>query len=469
MSNPTSAPPRPLPPGMQLPQRSVGLKLLIVCALALLMAIPSLFVYEIVRERRMGGESATAMVSEAMGGRQTAMGPVIAVPYSRTPDPKHPETIIYAIAYAYAETGSIDAEATVTEKIRSIHSIPVYDTTARFTAVFDPNALRKAIPADASPIWSSAYIYMGLTEFRGAKDGLNLSANGKALTMEPVQSPHSNNPADFKEAPYYTGLSLAGSKFPELETLKGPLEVSAKTRFTGAEHLNFPPFAKDTTINLKSNWNDPSFDGTVLPTEHTATPGTTDGFTATWRVPYIARNVAGSGADLDIEQLTDYNSQQIGVRFMVDVGPYQSVERALKYALMFVGFVFLAYFLFEVSSNARAHPAQYLLVGLAQTIFYLLLLALSERIGFDLSFFIAALLTVSLTAAYAMSVFQSRAYGLRAFGILSGIYGLSYVLMRAEDNALLAGAFASFTAIAITMYITRNIDWYGNKPTNGTA
>ena len=125
--------------------------------------------------------------------------------------------------------------------------------------------------------------------------------------------------------------------------------------------------------------------------------------------------------------------------------------------------VFLAWFLFEITSKARAHPAQYVLVGLAQSMFYILLLAFAEQIGFDLAFMIAASMTVLLISAYAMSVFRSKTYGLRALGILTGIYGLIYVLMRAEDHALLAGALASFAAIALTMFMTRNIDWYGGR------
>ena len=95
----------------------------------------------------------------------------------------------------------------------------------------------------------------------------------------------------------------------------------------------------------------------------------------------------------------------------------------------------------------------------------MLLLAFSERIGFDLAFMIAAAMTLGLTSLYATTVFKSRTYGLRAFGILAGIYGLIYVLMRAESHALLAGALASFAAIALTMYMTRNIEWYGDDKT----
>ena len=258
-------------------------------------------------------------------------------------------------------------------------------------------------------------------------------------------------------------MTLAGGHIAGLETATSPIALTSNMRLSGAERLSIAPFAKDTRVDLVSNWNDPSFQGGVLPERHTAGDGQSEGFEAHWRVPYLARGIAGAGANLDLSELTEWNRRDMAVRFMKEGNPYQSVERALKYAVMFVGFVFLAYFLFEVTSAARAHPAQYVLVGLAQTIFYILLLAMSERIGFDGAFLIAASMTVLLTAAYAASVFRSRLYGLRALAILSGIYTLIYVLMRAESHALLAGALASFAAIALTMYMTRNIDWYGER------
>ena len=238
---------------------------------------------------------------------------------------------------------------------------------------------------------------------------------------------------------------------------------------SGAERFAIGPFAMDTVVNLASNWETPSFQGGKLPDTHTAGDKGVTGFSAQWRVPYLARDIPGAGSNVDLSDVTQWNRRDMAVRFMRAVSPYQSVERALKYAAMVIGFVFLAWFLFEVTSGARAHPAQYVLVGLAQIIFYVLLLAFAERIGFDGAFAIAATMTVGLISAYAMSVFRSRAYGLKALGILSGIYLLIYVLMRAESQALMAGALASFAAIALTMYMTRNVDWYGGRNARPTA
>jgi len=146
-----------------------------------------------------------------------------------------------------------------------------------------------------------------------------------------------------------------------------------------------------------------------------------------------------------------------------------SVNRSLKYALLFLGLLFVSYFVFEVTTGKRVHPAQYVLVGIAQIIFYLLLLSLAERIGFDFGFLIGGILTVGLLSANAAWVFSSRLQGLRAFGVFTLLYVLIYLLLRLEDNALLVGAIASFAAVAAAMYFMRRIDWYSSLPVTLTS
>jgi inner membrane protein involved in colicin E2 resistance len=139
---------------------------------------------------------------------------------------------------------------------------------------------------------------------------------------------------------------------------------------------------------------------------------------------------------------------------------YRSIHRSLRYITLFLGLVFITYFLFEVTAKKRVHPGQYALVGVAQTIFYLLLLSLSELVGFDLGFLIAGAATVLLFSMNTAWLFVSRKLGLRALGVFSLLYAFIYVLLRLENYALLVGSCASFAAIAATMYFTRNIDWY---------
>ena len=159
----------------------------------------------------------------------------------------------------------------------------------------------------------------------------------------------------------------------------------------------------------------------------------------------------------------DYASVQpktvLGIRL---ADSYRSTRRSLHYITLFLGLVFLTYFLFEVLTGKSVHPAQYALVGIAQVIFYLLLLSLAEHLGFDVSFLIAGTCTVSLFAVNTEWVFRSRRFALRSLAVFTGLYTFIYVLLRVEAYALLVGAVASFAAVAAAMYITRNVDWYGN-------
>ena len=145
---------------------------------------------------------------------------------------------------------------------------------------------------------------------------------------------------------------------------------------------------------------------------------------------------------------------------------YRSTQRSLKYITLFLGLVFLTYFIFEMTTGKRVHLGQYALVGVAQTIFYLLLLSLAERphIGFDLAFLIAGAATVGLFSINTEWVFASRRLAVRALVVFSLLYSFIYVLLRLEDYALLIGAAASFFAVAATMYVTRTVDWYSAGP-----
>ena len=150
--------------------------------------------------------------------------------------------------------------------------------------------------------------------------------------------------------------------------------------------------------------------------------------------------------------------------FLSEVASLPVRQRSLKYLPLFLGLVFLSYFIFEVTTGKRVHPAQYILVGVAQIIFYLLLLSVAERIGFGLGFLLAGGATVMLLSTNAGWIFASRLQGIRAFAIFSLLYVLIYLLLRLEDNALLVGAIASFLAVAAAMYFSRGIDWHGSLP-----
>jgi inner membrane protein len=285
---------------------------------------------------------------------------------------------------------------------------------------------------------------VGVSDPRGALADATLSVDEKMSALTVSESP-------LKLPMTLYGASALGSTKPGAK-----FHVTSALRFSGAQRVAVLAYGKTTHVTAQGDWPSPGFDGGFLPLKRTVS---SHGFTAEWSVPFMARGVPGEGTPGSMAAL---DSTALGVSFIEVADPYQSVNRSLKYVLLFVGLVFLSYFLFEVTAGKRVHPAQYILVGVAQSIFYLLLLSLAERIGFDFGFLLAGGATVSLLALNAGWIFGGRRQGTRAFSVFSLLYGLIYMLLRLEDNSLLVGALASFVAVAAAMYFTRNIDWYGS-------
>ena len=283
-----------------------------------------------------------------------------------------------------------------------------------------------------------------------------IAADGKVATLVPAAT--SSEMTFGSDVSQRIRLALFGTYASTLAKPGAQFRVSANLRFTGAQRIAVLAYGKSTRLSVQSNWPNPSFDGGFLPASRTISPS---GFTGQWSVPFIARGVRAEGP---VDTITGLEAAQLGVSLVEVADPYQSVNRALKYVLLFLGLVFLSYFVFEVPTGKRVHPAQYILVGVAQIIFYLLLLSLAERVGFDWGFLIAGGATVGLLAANAGWIFHSRLQGVRALAVFSLLYGLIYLLLRLEDNALLVGAVASFVAVAAAMYFTRKIDWYSSLP-----
>ncbi len=212
----------------------------------------------------------------------------------------------------------------------------------------------------------------------------------------------------------------------------------------------------------EGDWPSPGFDGGFLPAKRNISA---QGFSGEWSIPFIARGIPAEGTSTAVSAL---DRTALGVSLVEVADPYQSVSRSVKYSLLFIGLLFLSYFVFEATAGKRVHPAQYLLIGVAHVIFYLLLLSLAERIGFDWGFFVAGAATVLLLSANAKWIFASQVQGLRALFAFSLLYFFMYLLLRLEENALLVGAVASFLAVAAVMYFTRDIDWYGSIQAGGS-
>ena len=466
--------PAPLPddsPRSGLISRSKGTKLLIVCLLAVLMAIPAGCVFLLLLDRTHRAEQVTAEIGGLMGGPQTFLGPVISVPYTipaRTEtDAQGNKTLLppsTSTLIVFPQTGTATAGSRSEVRSRSLFRVPVYTTDLHFTAHFDLTQV--AAPAGGTLDWNKAQLLSGASDSRGARKDISAMIDGTSATLAPaaegaqtIGSDQGSSQLDLFAAPP-TGIDPTA-----------PHDIGLDMSFTGAQKIGILAFAKSSDVTIAGDWNTPSFGGGFLPAarafHHTRDAPLVkgedelkSGFKASWSVPFVAR---GLPAVIGFDGLSSLGKSELTVTFVENTNPYQNVGRSLKYALLFVGLVFLTYFVFESTSRRELHPAQYVLIGLAQITFYLLLLSLAERIGFDAAFAVAAAATVGLISSYAGMVFHSKARGLAALGVFTLLYGMIYTLMRLEDYALLVGAVAAFATIATVMVLTRNINWYGGE------
>lgn len=238
-----------------------------------------------------------------------------------------------------------------------------------------------------------------------------------------------------------------------------PFEITVEVN--GTRDLRFTPAGNETLVNLRSPWPHPSFAGAPLPQDRTITGS---GFTSTWNVPYYGRSFPALWFvnTVNREQLTQsIAAASFGVALVRPVDIYQQSERAVKYAALFIVMTFVIAFLWEIIHGVLVHPVQYLFVGFALCVFYLLLLALSEHVGFDAAYVTAATANVGLIAWYWNWVIRGGArHGLLMGVVLSALYGYLYLLLRLEDYSLLAGAVGLFVMLAAVMFLTRRIDWY---------
>jgi len=427
--------------------RSPGAKLLLVVLLTIIMAAPLFLIQLALAERENRTQDAAQDIASGWGGPQIAAGPMLFVPYTITVD-----TVMNGGAVQRTERQTavllpamldVKAKTTAGERWRGIFKVPVYKADIAMRARFDHAAIVAMMPAGATPEWDKAFVGISVSDVHGVADNVVLRMNGHSMSFEP-------------------GLNGGiGIHVPiDLTAVTQTLDLETAFALRGSRELSIAPLGQRTTAEIDSPWTSPSFFGTFLPTEHVIN---NSGFRASWTVPYLARGF-GQSFGTDDEAMRAMMGSSFGVRFYQPVDHYQLIQRSLKYAILFVALSFLIFFVVEIVSARRLHAVQYTLVGAAQVLFYLLILSLAEHIGFALAYAIGAGATVALTGLYSLSVLASPLRSAVLTFVLAALYGLLYVILNAEDYALLIGSAVLFAALATTMYLTRHIDWYQTAP-----
>jgi inner membrane protein len=343
--------------------------------------------------------------------------------------------------------GRVDVET----RSRGIFNVPVYRLNLSIEGEFGEPNLKELGIDPATVDWSRAHLALGISDVRAIRGQSAVTWNGQPLSFLPG-----------------TGSFADGGVGIHAPVTVAPARVAAPYSFTlslnGSSGVYFTPFAEETTVQLTSNSPNPSFQGSWLPTDRSVSAK--DGFDATWNVSYLGRNfpqswVAGSadGRQQAIEM------SRFGVQLTEPVDTYRMAERSVKYAILFILLTFATLWLIEVLANTRVHPIQYLLLGAAMCVFYLLELSLAEHLTFPIAYGIACFAVVAMIAAYSRVIFrQSRHTAVITAGT-TVLYGYLFVLLTNEDAALLVGSIGLFASIAGIMFATRGIDWYGEEKT----
>jgi inner membrane protein len=433
--------------------RSPGVKFLIIAALTIAMAIPLLLIQLALSDRETTASGAITDVANGWGGPQVVAGPVLLLPYTVQRDQMiNGQTVnstVRQVAVLLPEDLSFKAKAAEGTRWRGIYAVPVYRAGVALHATFSKASFTGLTPPDAKILWNEASVSLLVSDAHGLADVVALTVNGQTVPFQPggnipaTAMPNSPNAGSGMHAP----INIAA-----------PADLTLDTRFDlrGSRELSFAPLGRRTTASMSSGWSSPSFFGAFLPSERSVTH---DGFTASWVVPYLARGFGQSFQTVE-EASGTVLTPASGVKFYQPVDHYQLVQRSLKYAILFIALAFLVFFVVETVSPKRLHAVQYALVGAAQALFYLLLLSFSEQIGFAAAYLVASVATIVLTGLYAWSALADKLRAGVLTAVLAVLYGLLYVILNAEDYALVIGSSLLFVALAATMYVTREIDWY---------
>ncbi|GMW00321.1 MAG: cell envelope integrity protein CreD [Candidatus Hydrogenedentota bacterium] len=431
------------------------LRVLLVGFLVLLLLIPARMIEAAIYERQSTRTEAVEEVTGKWGRAQKLVGPSLVIPYTK----RWTETLEDGEVRTRSEVQHatflpelLEANGTITSESRhrGIFEVPVYNASLALAGRFiKPSFAEWGIPEDDIQ-WERAYVAMGISDARGISKEATLNWNG--------------SPQDFLPGMGKWGAGASGIHSPIVGSLTGELfEFSFALELKGSEDLFFAPFGKKTVVSLESDWPDPSFQGNWL-------PGARDvdahGFKATWDIPFLGRNypqawLSESGTEAQIDAST------FGVRLVSPVDAYRMAERSVKYAFLFMALTFGVLWLFEVLGKRRVHPLQYLLIGAAMCVFYLLELSLAEHIGFIAAYVLASLAVIVLISAYSVAVLKSLRRSAVVGTALAVLYGYLYVLLNNQDYALLIGSVGLFCVIAGTMYLTRKLDWYSLQTGNG--
>ncbi|MCF8276841.1 MAG: cell envelope integrity protein CreD [Flavobacteriales bacterium] len=420
---------------------SVTVRIFSITILVLLLMIPNSMIRDIIRERQMTSNDAISEVSAKWGFEQTVVGPVVSVPYlTYTEDKEGKRTFTKNWSHFLPENLNIVADITTENRKRGIYEVVVYSSDMTLSGNFtNPDPAQLNIDPEYF-LTDQAIISMGIPDMRGINEKVSLHFNDTVAEFGPGVP--TNDLFD-------EGISV---RMPLKPTASSEFEI--KLDLKGSQLLNFVPIGRETQVSISSDWPHPSFEGAFLPDEHLIDE---NGFTASWKVLDLNRNFPQAWKGVR----TGIFESAFGFKLFMPNDHYQQSMRSAKYAILFISLTFMVFFFMETINKKRIHPIQYILVGLALSIFFVLLLSLSEFIGFNAAYAVGAGATTLLIVIYSSSILSSKKLTAFLLGLLTVMYGFIFTILQLEDTALLVGSIGLFIILATIMIWSRKVDWYG--------
>lgn len=427
-------------------------KILMMFGLIVGLLIPLTMISGLINERQVTKQKVVEEISQTWAGQQSLIGPVLAVPYKiiSTQEIDKQKKVIETrnIAFLLPQQYQVQSKLKPEVRYRGIYQSVVYSSHLTAQGNFDLSAIKELNIEPQNILWKEAWINIGISSTKGISQHPELNWQSKTVELLPGV-----NGVSFLSTGLYAPVSIN----PEQRNMAFKLNLSLK----GSEALSIVPIGKQNTLQISSTWRSPSFIGNTLPGARQVNQ---DGFAASWEIPYFARDYGQVFTNTsNISQ--QFTNSAIGVQLLTPVDSYRQTDRAIKYGILFLVLTFSTYFLFEIIGKHRLHSFQYLLIGLAISLFYLLLLAVSEVAPFGWAYGLASFGIILVITLYSKAILcQVHKHAEYLIGALLVIlYSYLYILLQLEDLSLLFGAIGLFIVLAIVMYVTRNIDWYGEQ------
>lgn len=418
------------------------IKGLIIGMLVLLLLIPAYFVENLIKEREQRQKEAVLEVSSKWAGSQNLVGPVIVLPYmEHRINAEGKPVVVRHNSYFLPEKLDLNAKVDPEKRYRGIYQVMLYASYTHMEGRFAPLQLAQLKLTAAEILWNEAYVCMGLSDPRGLKDEIRIKWKDTMLILTPSLL----NNGVMKEG------FMAPLPITEEDTKQDWL-FSTDINLNGSEQLLFTPVGKETTVKIRSNWPDPSFNGSQLPVSSNIKD---TGFEATWKSLAHTRSFPQQWKDDQYE----LSSSSFGVDLFIPVSGYQKTTRSVKYAILCILLTFTAFFLIETTNKKSVHPVQYALIGFALILFYTLLLSFSEYTGFNTAYAIAAIATVGLITWFVKGLLDSMKLSMLLSFVLVLMYSYVFTILQLQDFALLLGSIGLFITLAIVMYFSKRISF----------